>query len=249
MQYAIVNNIKSQAQKGLKGICTYCGAELIAKCGDKKINHWSHKGIRHCDLWWENETEWHRNWKNEFSNNWQEISLIDKSTNEKHIADILTSQNLVIEFQNSPLNKQELKSRENFYRNLTWVVNGSRLENFYKRFAKGFGGKRFSNYEINGIMQKDIFSIFSPDEIFPNEWLDSKTIVVFDFQDKAILNENYNLINQLFYIIPENRTFRRSAIMVRISRTDFIEEIINGEWKNRLNRPLLTPTNSLHSRK
>jgi competence CoiA-like predicted nuclease len=49
MKYAIVNGTKTDANKGVKGICPSCGSELIVKCGERKINHWSHKGIRNCD--------------------------------------------------------------------------------------------------------------------------------------------------------------------------------------------------------
>jgi competence CoiA-like predicted nuclease len=60
MKYAIVNNAKTEAIKGVKGFCPNCGSELIAKCGERKINHWADKGNRTCDPWWEPETEWHR---------------------------------------------------------------------------------------------------------------------------------------------------------------------------------------------
>ena len=58
MKYALVNGIKSEAQKSGNGTCPSCGAELIARCGNVKISHWAHKGKRMCDIWWENETEW-----------------------------------------------------------------------------------------------------------------------------------------------------------------------------------------------
>ena len=99
MKYALINGLKVQAAIGAKGYCPSCGKELIAKCGERKINHWAHKGTRICDSWWEPETEWHRSWKNKFPHNWQETSFIDEQTNEKHIADVLTNQGLVIEFQ------------------------------------------------------------------------------------------------------------------------------------------------------
>uniref|UniRef100_UPI0037445B87 competence protein CoiA family protein n=1 Tax=Cyclobacterium roseum TaxID=2666137 RepID=UPI0037445B87 len=57
MKFAIVNGTKAEATKGFKGICPSCGAELIAKCGERKINHWTHKASRNCDPWWEQETE------------------------------------------------------------------------------------------------------------------------------------------------------------------------------------------------
>lgn len=55
---------------------------------------------------------------------WQEIVLFDDITGEKHIADIKNSSELVIEFQNSPMAGEELSSREAFYKNMLWIVNG-----------------------------------------------------------------------------------------------------------------------------
>ena len=101
MKYAIIDNTKTGATKGAKGICPICGSILIAKCGTDRMNHWSHKGIRNCDLWWENETEWHRAWKSNFVTEWQEVIHTDTQTDEKHIADVCTAKGLVVEFQHS----------------------------------------------------------------------------------------------------------------------------------------------------
>lgn len=51
MKFAIIDNTKVEAIKGVKGICPSCGSELIAKCGEVKVNHWAHKGMRNCDPW------------------------------------------------------------------------------------------------------------------------------------------------------------------------------------------------------
>lgn len=101
MKFALIDSTETIATKEAKGICPNCGSELIAKCGDIKLNHWAHKGSRNCDSWWENETDWHRSWKDNFSTDWQEIILSDEITGEKHIADIRTAHELVIEFQHS----------------------------------------------------------------------------------------------------------------------------------------------------
>ena len=74
MKFALSNDERIEASKGAKGVCPSCGSELIAKCGEIVIHHWAHK--KKCDdYWWENETQWHRNWKNKFPDEWQEIGL------------------------------------------------------------------------------------------------------------------------------------------------------------------------------
>ena len=65
MKFALHGGKRVEAEANLKGaVCQVCKAEVIAKCGDIKIHHWAHKSKRKCDHWWENETQWHRDWKN-----------------------------------------------------------------------------------------------------------------------------------------------------------------------------------------
>ena len=145
MKFALYENKKIEATKGAKGTCVCCGSELTAKCGMVRINHWAHKKNSNCDPWWENETEWHRSWKNKYPKDWQEMPLPDKKTGENHIADVRTSNNLVIEFQHSRIDPNERISRETFYKNMVWIVDGTRLKRDYSRFLKS----------INRINRKD----------------------------------------------------------------------------------------------
>lgn len=136
MQYANVNGIKSPPSPSLKGICNCCGSEVIAKCGSINLWHWAHKDLENCDSWWEKETPWNRHWKNYFPKENQEIVHFDKKTKEKHIADVKTNNEVVIEFQNSPMNIEELKSRESFYGNMIWIINGSKFKNRFFIYDK-----------------------------------------------------------------------------------------------------------------
>ena len=72
----------------------------------------------------------------QFPTEWQEIVLFDKQTGEKHIADVQTIHNLVIEFQYSAINQEESISREKFYKNMIWIVDGTSLKRDYPRFQK-----------------------------------------------------------------------------------------------------------------
>lgn len=104
---------------------------MLSKCGSKVLWHWSHASRRHCDPWWENETEWHRAWKSRYPEPWREAIHFDQKTGEKHVADVKTESGQVVEFQNSPMSPEELRSRESFYGNVVWVVNA-------KAFARRF---------------------------------------------------------------------------------------------------------------
>src|SRR5207248_184078 len=103
MRYALVNDVLVEPSPKRKGSCKSCEAVMIAKCGQHKLWQWAHKSRIHCDRWWEQETEWHRAWKDRFPKDWQEIIHFDPVTNEKHIADVKTEHGQVIEFQHSLL--------------------------------------------------------------------------------------------------------------------------------------------------
>lgn len=223
MKYALVHGKKSEASKGANGICPNCGAVLIAKCGTQRINHWAHKGIRSCDLWWEPETEWHRSWKNEFPSDWQEKSQIDVKTGEKHIADIITDQNFVIEFQHSYIRPEERVAREAFYGNMTWVVDGTRNKLEFQKFSKGM------DYSIK--IERGLYKVFDPEDFLPASWLGSRVPVVFDFLASHKTTQSISSKNVLYCLFPI--VIGNHWVIAEFSRKLFIQSIMNGQWAER----------------
>ena len=210
MKIALVDGNRIEAAEGLKGICPVCDSEVIAKCGKFVINHWAHKAIRNCDPWWENETEWHRSWKNNFSIEWQEKILFDE-TEEKHIADVRTIHDLVIEFQHSHIHPDERIKREKFYKHMVWVVDGTRLQRDYLRF-------------LNGLLDTDMQG---SKECFPAAWVGSSVPVIFDFKGTEIINDEKHILNRLCVLYP---TSSGKEITLRwITRESFITKTKNGE--------------------
>jgi hypothetical protein len=124
MQYALVDGERNEAFPGGTGSCPTCAAAMVAKCGPRIIHHWAHRGRRNCDPWWENETEWHREWKNRFPEDCREISHTAPD-GEIHRADIKTPTGIYIEVQHSSMTDAERESREAFYQNLVWVIDGT----------------------------------------------------------------------------------------------------------------------------
>jgi hypothetical protein len=173
-----------------------------------------------CDTWWEPETEWHRNWKSKFPEEWQEEFLTNEKTGEKHIADIRTTKGLVVEFQHSHINPQERISREAFYKNLAWVVDGSRLKRDYPRFLKG--------REIFRIIRSGIFRVDFPEEYFPSAWLDSSVPVLFDFQNINPLLDSENRRRLLYCLFPVK--IDRSAVLAEMTQNAFVNSVISDEW-------------------
>lgn len=135
MKFALVNGHSEEAQPGLSGECRGCGRPTIAKCGEVRIWHWAHQTKCVCDVWWENEGQWHRFWKNHFPVSWQEV-VHPAENGLRHIADIKTELGWVIEFQHSYITPDERRSRDAFYKKLVWVVDATRRKNDAAQFNK-----------------------------------------------------------------------------------------------------------------
>lgn len=135
MRFALQNSVRIEAAPKENGQCPVCETNVLAKCGSKRIWHWAHKVRTNCDRWWENETVWHRSWKEKFPNDWQETIVFGKN-GDRHVADVKTPNGLVIEFQHSYLNESEREGREEFYGNMVWVLDGAHGEQGYGKFME-----------------------------------------------------------------------------------------------------------------
>ena len=203
MKFALVNGKRQEAQPKLSGKCRTCGHPMVAKCGEVKMWHWAHKRHSSCDPWWENESEWHRAWKEQFPVHWQEF-VHEAENGEKHIADVKTDQGWVIEFQRSFLNPEERRSRDAFYPKLVWVVDGTRRKRdrtqFFNAWEKGMpvGGNRY------------IRRTFSDNCTLLREWEGSPSPIFFDFGIEA-----------LWWLVAKNQN--EPLYLAPFSRTDFIE--------------------------
>lgn len=127
MQYADVHGKRAPPFPGGRGTCPMCASAVVAKCGPRVMHHWAHFGRRNCDPWWENETPWHRSWKGLFPDAWLEVSHVAPD-GEVHRADIKTPKGIVVEVQHSAMSDAERLSRELFYKNLVWLIDGSAFE-------------------------------------------------------------------------------------------------------------------------
>lgn len=166
MQIALVNGQRHLPQQKLRGTCPVCGQETISKCGSVRLWHWAHQGRRHCDPWWENETDWHRAWKSQFPEDCREVVHFDEVTGEKHVADVKTRRGMVIELQHSAMPLEELQSREKFYGRMIWIVDG-------QPFA--------SQFEVNEYPLPHPKSTLLEDVVFDGQYYFSKKTKIPDF--------------------------------------------------------------------
>jgi len=208
MKFSLVNGQHQEAQPNLSGKCPACGHPMVAKCGEVKIWHWAHKRRRPCDPWWENETEWHRAWKGQFPDDWQEVVHRDKN-GEKHIADVKTDQGWVIEFQHSTIKPDERRSRDTFYPKLVWVVDGARRKRDRTQFLNAW--KEGKPVDANSLVRR----AFSDKCVLLREWSGSHAPIFFDFGEEVLW--------WLFSKIPNGPVY-----IAQFLRTEFIEILRGG---------------------
>ncbi len=149
---------------------------MIPKCGEQRVWHWAHKRGRSCDEWWENETEWHRDWKGKFPTDWQEF-VQHSGSGERHIADVKTDNGWVLEFQHSYIKPDERRTRDAFYRpKLVWVVNGLRRRTDLAQFARALKESRPLNPTAPWVR-----ILWAHDVRLLREWVGSDAQVFIDF--------------------------------------------------------------------
>lgn len=218
MHIALVDGVRTPPSTGLSGHCPVCEREMIAKCGDIRVHHWAHRGRRICDHWWEPETEWHRNWKNKFDIGWHE-NIRYAEGGEKHIADIRTPHELVIEFQHSAIHADERAAREAFYGNMVWVVDGNRLKRDFPRFDE--------ERQIFGrTSHQAVFLLRRPEHCFPKQWLSSSVPVFFDFKDDAADKQSATIREWLWCLLPGRA--EGQAVVIVMSRAEFVTAASSG---------------------
>lgn len=231
MKFAIVNNKRIEATKGAEGMCPVCGSEVIARCGEIKIHHWAHKN-KCTDHWWENETDWHRDWKNQFPEEWQEVVHFDDS-GEKHIADIKTPENWVVEFQHSAIKPEERRSRNEFYNKdskLIWVVDGRRRSTDFKQFKNelGLGVSRY---------KQPLFIEPWGQSRLLKEWKNNDVFVFLDFGDNVDFGNNDIDKSYLWCICPQ--IYNGKAFLTKITKSGLIKSLQNMEFGETLKHRII----------
>ena len=221
MKYALQSDERIEATPKASGSCPCCETEVTAVCGTRKVWHWRHKNKLICDHWWENETQWHRDWKDHFFKEWQEVVHVAEG-GEKHIADVKTPSGLVIEFQHSAISPDEKSARESFYQDMIWVVDGRRLKRDFPRFCERRSDWRKwpfneTTYDNNAF------------HLFPAEWLKRNVPVVFDWgYEEPQYNSSSKLSRtRLICLLPSVHGYGAHCFPIRL--TDFVNMIIERQ--------------------
>ena len=125
MRYAkdSIGNKVEVFKTGQRAFCPGCGEEVISRCGEVYAHHWAHRGESNCKH--EPITRWHLMWQDCYPSRQREVIYKDiRPEGEKiHKADIVTSDNIVLEVQHSPISKEDIESRERCYGDMVWIMD------------------------------------------------------------------------------------------------------------------------------
>lgn len=128
MLIALYNGRRVRAEiagSGAVGTCPWTGLPVKA-CVGEILQYWSYVGgAPKMPPGYEAESEWHEQWKATIEDGNCEVV---RGPNKEHRADILGSDNTVIEIQHSRIDIRDSRARVNFYREDTgrrviWVVD------------------------------------------------------------------------------------------------------------------------------
>lgn len=198
--YAIVDGVRvhiSEAARATHGTCPLCGEELIARKGKVREDHWWHKNGDRCDDWYQPKGPWHHYWQDKFPKEWQE-QVITRETDGvtvKHVADVLTDSNLVIEAQYSAISPDDIEKRENFYGDMAWIVNMTRI---YADLDLRSAIRPHGTTGQDG--QRQCFAITDHGVLLKQKWCHCSRPVFFDFKGTF---EHPEESEELFLLLPD----------------------------------------------
>lgn len=226
-RYAIVDGVKTDirdAKRCQHGLCPLCGDELIARKGERRAHHWWHvKGK--CDDWYQPKGPWHIYWQNKFPVEMQEVpvSKLINGRQIKHIADIKTGEDLVIEVQYSPIMASEVKEREQFYGKMLWLISmmqGARFSRFAE-VTSTWG----QNYKCRG--QDHWILDDKHGTCIPSAWENSGKFLWLDCHGSM---QNPESDEDLVCVVPRatEDTFR---LYTYVPRNEFMKMCYNDQFK------------------
>lgn len=183
MLYANLNGDKILPIPKTEAKCPLCKEKVISKCGDVKVWHWAHSKGGSCDSWYEPETVWHKNWKLTFGKENCEIRINKEA--RWHVADVFTKDGVVIELQNSPIQKDVIRKREDFYGDkMIWVINGVKFKDHF--YLKDLGEK-YNHWTLQPAKYMPSFEkVLFKWEFARRSWEDCQRHIFIDFQDGSL---------------------------------------------------------------
>ena len=233
-RYALIDGVRTDirdAPKGAHGICPLCGDELIARKGLVNTWHWAHKSKEVCDAWYEPKGAWHCWWQNQFDNTWQELIITKPDPNDptqeiKHIADICTPNGWVIECQYSPMSHETIKAREDFYKNMIWIVCGTRCTRDVEK------GKPLFELTFKESTDGILYTVLADGDAFNKPWRTAKKPVFFDYYGTL---KNPIEGEKLLCLLPEINGIE-GRVIIRVSQMELITALQQNNLEQLLDK-------------
>ncbi len=232
--YAIVDGVRthiSNAARLQHGLCPVCGAELVARKGRFREDHWWHVNGARCDPWYQPKGPWHRYWQNMFPKECQEVVVegdVD-GVRVRHIADVKTPGGVVMEVQYSAITPDTVKIREAFYGKMIWLASMRRVESDMTVLT---ALKRNGPYPVEG---ESAWVIEDPRLAGNQKWFLASKPVAFDFAgwfDKPESDEHLYCLLPTFTGGPER-------VCIEVDRYKLMEALRNStcgrllrQWKD-----------------
>lgn len=218
-------------------VCPVCGSEVIVKNGSLVIPHFSHKSKSDCDTFTQDMSAWHKWWQNRFPKKNQEhveeltISVgayyhaaiqhnffrkeiddfvdrhnMDEIITIKHRADV-RARGYVIEFQNSPISREEFNERNWFYTTIgckvVWVFNFIDTYEDGKMSYYDGTNSRYGGGKYRWKYASKIFADFIPQDHKKRKecgnWVDSDILLFFQIADYHEKDEGAGYIEQVVW--------------------------------------------------
>lgn len=230
MYFAFDNkNNRVKPCKEIKGedlFCPGCGGKLVVKTGDIKVWHFAHEANACKHFEYKGMSEWHRHWQEMFKEEQREKRF--EVDGEIHIADVVNSNGVVIEFQNSSISSIEKESRDEAYPMILWVVNAKDwVNNIQISKEETYEYKRYKNQirQLDGDINKIINS--------SNE-VTSRDIDIIDINSHHQISYKnhipYRILNELTSIIRRVNIADLKRLKKNISKPEKTHEVVFN-WK------------------
>ncbi len=138
---------------------------------------------------------------------------------EIHIADIKTATGTVLEFQHSPISPTEQASREGFYGQMAWLVNGMRLKRDLSSFQEALTYAQVADTKLRAWVVTDEASAII------ERWRARRRPVFLDFGDADFSSRRLPMKDLLWHL----RYFRGGRVLVTpVSRQSVVEHYLVG---------------------
>lgn len=223
MKFALLNGERIAPTPHEKGAtCPFCGRNVIAFDGVFENLHWQHVG-KDCRKWLEDDTLWHRSWKDSFPEDWQEPII--HRFHRFQTVDILTQNGVAIGLVSHQLERNEIRLRENFYKDCAWILDVSMCqENFFRLIDD----QKMQDLQENPQKRWEIdldsyFEFDEEDNSFENCWLKSRFPVFLDFSCCVLETEHplrqFQSNDYVFGIVPHPHNWQTKILFLALKET------------------------------